>query len=70
MERLTIAQCRKLIEADVDRPLTDEEVLELRDILYAIGDVVSEAFADLDKIDQRQLEPDETEPWLYGQEAN
>ena len=56
MERLSLFQCRKLIEPG-GKPFTDEEVLGLRDMLYCLGGVISDAYSELNNIDQSLFEP-------------
>jgi hypothetical protein len=64
MERLSLLQCRKSIEPG-GKPLTDEEVLGLRDMLYTLGDVIADAYADLANIDQETFHPpNDVEDWL------
>jgi hypothetical protein len=54
-ERLSVAQCRKLIEGSDD--LTDEQVLRMRDMVYTMADVVADAFLDLGEIDPSLFDP-------------
>jgi hypothetical protein len=56
MERLSLLQCRNLIPPG-GKPLSDEEVLGLRDMLYCLGGVISDAFSELNNIDQSEFEP-------------
>jgi hypothetical protein len=56
MDRLSVAQCRKLM-ANGGQGLSDAEVLRMREMLYTIGDVITDAYADLANIDQRRFEP-------------
>ena len=65
MERLSIAHCRKLIGQTTSPSLPDEDVLQLRDTLYALGEVIADAFADLNSIDQSTFDPpDDFDDWL------
>lgn len=57
MERLNIARCRELIVQPAGEPLADEEVVQLRDRLYSLGDVIADAFVDLGNIDQTTFQP-------------
>jgi hypothetical protein len=57
MEHLSIAQCRQLIGQPQEKGLSDEAVERLRDMLYALADVVSDAFVDLGNIDQNTFNP-------------
>ena len=57
MERLSIQQCRQLMARSVDSSLSEEEVLQLRDTLYTLGDVIADAFAELSTIDQSTFTP-------------
>jgi hypothetical protein len=54
-KRLTVEQCRKLIEGS-DK-FTDEQVLGMRDMVYTMADVVADAFIDLGEIDPNLYEP-------------
>ena len=56
MERLSLLQCRKLIEPG-GKPLSDEEVLGLRDMLYCLSGVIADAYSELNNIDQSAFEP-------------
>jgi hypothetical protein len=56
MERLSLLQCRKLIKPG-GKPLSDEEVLGLRDMLYCLGEVIADAYSELNNIDQSAFEP-------------
>lgn len=65
MERLNTAECRKLIGQRGAYALADEDVLQLRDMLYALGEVIADAFADLHSMDQSTLEPlNDLDEWL------
>jgi hypothetical protein len=57
MERLTIAQCRKLIGQPETESLADEAVIQLRDMLYSLADVIADAFIDLENVDQTLFAP-------------
>lgn len=57
MERLDVDRCRSLLDLPDGRTLTDEEVIELRDVLYVLGGVVVDAYASLGEIDQTLFEP-------------
>jgi hypothetical protein len=57
MERLSVSQCRALIDQEDNESLSDQGVGELRDMLYALGGVIADAYADLDSIDQSTFEP-------------
>ncbi len=57
MERLNIARCRELIARPGGEPLGDEEIMQLRDMLYSLADVIADAFVDLESIDQSTFEP-------------
>jgi hypothetical protein len=56
MDRLSVAQCRKLITRGPGR-LSDAEVMNIREMLYTLGDVITDAYADLPHIDQGKFEP-------------
>jgi hypothetical protein len=65
MERLSVNQCRKLIDGQESSTLTDKNVVELRDMLYAVCDVIADAYADLDNIDQSTFDPPrDLDDWL------
>jgi hypothetical protein len=57
MEPLSIAQCRKLIGQPQGTELSEEEVAQLRDMLYSLAEVIADAFIDVNNIDQRLFEP-------------
>jgi hypothetical protein len=57
MEHLSIAQCRKLIGQPQEAELSDGSVERLRDTLYSVADVISDAFLDLENIDQNTFDP-------------
>jgi hypothetical protein len=53
--RLSIQQCRKLIPESSD--LSDDQLEKMRDLLYTVADVISDAFIDLANIDQSLFWP-------------
>ena len=57
METLSIAQCRKLIDQPFRSSLGDGEIEQLRNMLYSLADVVSDAYMETDGIDQSAFEP-------------
>jgi hypothetical protein len=57
MERFTVVQCRKLIGRPATDSLADESVIELRDMLYSLADVIADAFSDLENTDQTLFTP-------------
>lgn len=57
MARLTVPQCRKLIRQAPNQSLTNEDVLQLRDMLYSLADVIADAFIDLANMDQATFQP-------------
>ena len=71
MDPLSLTDCRKLIGQSEANPVADEELLRVRDMLYALGDVIVDAFADLNNIDQRTFSPrNDLDDWFEGtQEA-
>ena len=65
MERLTVSQCRELMPKAGATVLTDDEVVNLRDTLYTLSEVIADAFADLNNIDQSTFEPpNDLDDWL------
>jgi hypothetical protein len=65
MERFSVKQCRALIGQSEASALGEEEVLRLRDMLYVLGDVIADAFADLNTIDQTTFQPqDDLDEWM------
>jgi hypothetical protein len=65
MEPLTVAQCRKLIGQPANESLADEGVIQLRDMLYSLADVIADAYADLNATDQRAFDPpNDLDVWL------
>jgi len=65
MERFSLAQCKKLIGEPNNEPMGDEDVLRLRDMLYTLGDVIADAYADLNNIDQSAFQPSsDLDVWL------
>jgi hypothetical protein len=57
MESLSVSQCRKLIGQPQEAELSDEEVVRLRDMLYSLAAVISDAFIDLDNTGLSAFEP-------------
>jgi hypothetical protein len=55
--RLSLEQCRKLIQDQDSDALTDEQILGMRDMLYTLADVVTDAFSDLGEIDPGLFDP-------------
>ena len=51
---MSIARCRELIADSSD--LSDQQVEELRDRLYTMADVVTDAFSDLASIDMTTVD--------------
>jgi hypothetical protein len=47
--RISAAECRNLIGVSISSSLTDEEILSLRDQLYALAGVIVSAAAELDE---------------------
>jgi hypothetical protein len=47
-DRMDLRACRRLVG---DSPLTDEQVLALRDFLFTLAGVVTDAYSDLDVSD-------------------
>ena len=50
-------QCRKLIPTEVEPSLSDQEVEGLRDMLYDLAEIVSDAFSNLATVDQALFDP-------------
>jgi hypothetical protein len=57
MEHLPVTTCRTLIAEEAAEKLAEPELIRLRDMLYTIADVISDAFADLRNIDQQSFNP-------------
>jgi hypothetical protein len=55
MEPLSVVQCKKLIVAG--KELSDSDVLNIRETLYTLADVITDAFASLAEIDQAKFRP-------------
>lgn len=67
MERLSIQQCKELIGQEEAEALKEEDVLRLRDMLYAVVDVIADAYSDLNNIDQSKFyPPNDLDDWLAG----
>jgi hypothetical protein len=70
MEHLNITQCRKLIGQPARQSLADDEVVRLRDMLYTLGDVIADVFADLHASDWRAFNPpNDLDDWLFNETA-
>jgi len=50
-DRMDVSACRALIGAEAFN-LSDVQVLQLRDFLFTLSDVIVDAFIDLDNLDQ------------------
>jgi hypothetical protein len=57
MEPLSITECRKLMGQALSESLEDADIVRLRDMLYSLADVISDAFIDLENVDQSTFVP-------------
>ena len=55
--RISVAQCRELLGKDVRESLGDEEIERVRDMLYSLAGVITDAYLDLGSIDQSAFDP-------------
>ncbi len=66
MEFLSLTQCKQLMGKSA-RDLSEEDLLRMRQMLYVLADVITDAYADLGNIDQSTFEPpDDLDALIYG----
>ena len=54
---LTVEECRDLLASELRESLSDEKIIELRDLLWTMAGIIVEIHSELGTIDQSRFYP-------------